>query len=158
ERVAALRKARLDEFNKSVLGKVAKVEPADLPGAIGRILNSGDANKQMAQLVTAANKDRNAKEGLRRAVAEYIQDRFISNKEVGASGANGIRVDAVQSFVTPKKPALTRGLGPEHVRRLQGVADDVKRAERSRQAVRIPGNSNTPADVGPALEKAAKEA
>ncbi|EIM26649.1 hypothetical protein [Microvirga lotononidis] len=158
EQVAALRKQRLDGYNKSVLGKLAKVDTADLPGAIGRILNSSDANRQMGQLVTAANKDKNAKEGLRRAVAEYIQDRFISNKEVGASGENGIRADAFQSFVKSKKGALTLVFGQEHVLRLQAIADDLKRAERSLQAVRVPGNSNTAADVGAALEKATKEA
>jgi len=158
ERVAALRKQKLDAFNKSLLGRLAKVDTADLPSAMGRILNSSDANKQMAQLVTAANKNPNAKEGLRRAVAEYIQERFISNKEVGASGEHGIRADAFQSFVKSKKQALALVFGQEHVLRLQAIADDIKRAERSLQAVRIPGNSNTAQDVGTALEKAAKVA
>ncbi|WP_262299700.1 hypothetical protein [Microvirga sesbaniae] len=156
--VAALRKAKLDAFNKSVLGRLAKVDTADLPGAIGRILNGADANKQMAQLVAAANKNPNAKEGLRRAVAEYVQERFISNKEVGASGENAIRADAFQGFIRSKKGALTLVFGQEHVLRLQAIADDIKRSERSLQAVRTPGNSNTAQDIGAALDKHAEKA
>jgi hypothetical protein len=158
EQVAALRKKRLDEFNKSVLGKVAKIETADLPGAIGRILNSGDANKQMAQLVSAANKNPKAKEGLRRAVAEYLQEHFISNKEVGASGENGIRADALQGFIRSRKGPLALVFGQEHVLRLQAIADDIKRSERSLSAVKTPGQSNTSQDIGTVLDKHAEKA
>lgn len=158
ERAATARKTALNEYNKSVLGKLAKVETADLPKTLGALLNGKDAAAQLRKIAVEARKDPAAREGLRRGVAEYIDSRFISNKEVGTSGENGIRADAFASFVKDKAPALRMVFdGPDLVR-MQAIADDIKRAERSLYAVRTPGNSNTAADVMPALEKATKEA
>jgi hypothetical protein len=91
-------------------------------------------------------------------VAEYVQERFISNKEVGASGENGIRADAFQGFIRSKKGPLTLVFGQEHVLRLQAIADDIKRSERSLSAVKTPGQSNTPQDIGTVLDKHAEKA
>lgn len=157
EQAAAVRKARLDEFNKSVLGKLAKIDTADLPKEIGKILNSSDAVAKMRKLSQAANGNGAAKEGLRRAVGEYIEARFISNKEVGTSGENGIRADAFASFVKDKGAALRLVFGGEELLRMQAIADDIKRAERSLYANKIPGNSNTAQDIGAALDKHAKK-
>lgn len=158
ERAAMARKTALNEYNKSVLGKLANIEPADLNRIIGGILNGKDASAQMRKLSIAARQDPAAREGLRRAVAEYIDSRFISSKEVGTSGDNSIRADAFASFVKDKAPALRMVFDGPDLLRMQAIADDIKRAERSLQAVRVPGNSNTAADVLPALEKATKEA
>jgi hypothetical protein len=157
-RVAALRKAKLDGFNKSILGKLAKVDPADLPKEIGGILNAKDSTAKMRTLSQAAKSNPAARDGLKRAVAEYIEGRFISNKEVAASGENGIRADAFASFVKDKAPALRQVFSGEDLVRMQAIADDIKRAERSLQAIKIPGNSNSPQDIGAALDKHAEKA
>jgi hypothetical protein len=158
DRVAALRKTKLDGFNKSILGKLAKVDPADLPKEIGAILNAKDSTAKMRTLAQAAKSNPAARDGLKRAVAEYIEARFISNKEVSASGENGIRADAFASFVKDKAPALRQVFGGEDLVRMRAIADDIKRAERSLQAIKIPGNSNTPQDIGATLDKHAEKA
>jgi hypothetical protein len=158
DRVAAARKERVDGLRKSVLGKVAGTDPDDLSKVIGGVLNAKDATARMGQLVAASRKAPDAREGLRRAVAEYIEGHFISNKEVGVSGENGIRADAFQSFVKDKAPALRLIFSGEDLLRMQAIADDIRRAERSLYAVRTPGNSNTAADLQPALDRMAKEA
>lgn len=157
ERVASARKARLNDFNKSVLGKLAKVDPADLPKEIGGILNAKDGAAKMRRLSQAAKSNPAARDGLKRAVAEYIEGRFISNKEVGASGENAIRADAFASFVKDKAPALRQVFNGEDLLRMQAIADDIKRAERSLSAVKTPGNSNTAQDIGAVLDKAAEK-
>lgn len=158
DRVAAARKTKMDDIRKSVLGKVAGTDPDDLPKVIGGILNAKDASAKMGRLVAAARKSPDAKEGLRRAVAEYIEGRFISNKEVAASGENAIRADAFQSFVKDKTPALRLVFSGEDLLRMQAIADDIRRAERSLYAVKTPGGPGTAADLQPALNKLAKEA
>lgn len=157
-RVAALRKTKLDEFNKSVLGKLAKVDPDDLPKEIAGILNAKDGTAKMRKLAQAAKSNQAARDGLKRAVAEYIEARFISNKEVAASGENGIRADAFASFVKDKAPALRQVFSGEDLVRMRAIADDIKRAERSLQAIKIPGNSNSPQDIGAVLDKHVEKA
>jgi hypothetical protein len=157
-RVAALRKSKLDAFNKSVLGKLAKVDPADLPKEIAGVLNGRDAVAKMRTLSQAAKGSPAARDGLKRAVAEYIEARFISNKEVAASGENGIRAEAFASFVKDKAPALRQVFSGEDLVRMQAIADDIKRAERSLQAIKIPGNSNSPQDIRTVLDKHVEKA
>jgi len=53
----------------------------------------------MSKLAGEAGKDPAAKEGLRKAVADYIMGWFISNTEAGTSGANLLKADALLSFV-----------------------------------------------------------
>jgi hypothetical protein len=157
-RVAALRKAKLDAFNKSVLGKLAKVDPEDLPREIASILNSRDAVAKMRTLTQAAKGNPAARDGLKRAVAEYIESRFISNKEVGTSGENGIRADAFASFVKDKAGSLRQVFSGEDLLRMQAIADDIKRSERSLHAVKTPGQSNTAQDIGASLDKHTEKA
>jgi hypothetical protein len=157
-RVAALRKSKLDAFNKSVLGRLAKIDAEDLPREIAGILNSRDAVAKMRTLSQAAKGNPAARDGLKRAVAEYIEGRFISNKEVGTSGENGIRADAFASFVKDKGPALRQVFSGEDLLRMQAIADDIKRSERSLHAVKTPGQSNTAQDIGAALDKHAEKA
>ncbi|MBQ0820733.1 hypothetical protein KBI52_11000 [Microvirga sp. HBU67558] len=155
ERAIATRKARLDDFNKSVLGKVAKVDPADLTKTIGGILNGRDASAQMGKLVKATRGNAAARDGLRRSVAEFIESRFISNKEVATSGENGIRADAFASFVKDKSGALRQVFSGEDLVRMRAIVDDIRRSERSLHAVKTPGQSNTAQDVASLLDKIA---
>jgi hypothetical protein len=141
-----------------VLGKVAKVDPADMTKTIGTILNSANSMKEMSKLAGAVSGNKAAREGLRRSVAETIIERFVSNKEVAASGENGLKVDAFQSFVKKRAPALKVALGADGHKQLQAIADDLQRAERSLQAIRIPGNSNTAQDLAGKFDELAKKA
>ena len=60
----------------------------------------------MARLVreTAGNED--ARQGLRKAVADYVNTRFISNTEAGTSGVDQMRSDQFQQFLKQSAPAL----------------------------------------------------
>jgi hypothetical protein len=114
---------------------------------IGSIFEKQDAVQQMRRLAkeTAGNKD--AREGLRKAIADHIQSKFISNTEAATSEQKLIRSDQFQTFV--KKHAVTLGevLSPQEVELMQRIAADLSRSNRSITAVKLPGGSNTAQDT-----------
>lgn len=158
ERAAANRRAQIDAFNKSTLGKLAKVDPADLPKEIASILNAKDAAARTRALVQATAGDQAARDGLRQAFAEHITSRFVSNKEAAASGENAIKANAFASFVKDKAPALRQVFSGEELLRLQAIVDDIKRAERTLTAVKDPAGPGTAADLQAGLDKLARKA
>lgn len=108
----------------------------------------------MRELVTETANDPAAREGLRKAVVDYIAARFISNAEAATSDRNLIKADAFQTFVKQHTGSLRQVLTAPEYNMLKAIAADLRRSNRSLTAVKIPGQSNTAQDALPELKKA----
>jgi hypothetical protein len=145
---AARRKETLDTYQAGTIGRLIGVDdPQDVVRQVGSIFGRSDAVATMNRLATEAAKDPAAKEGLRKAVADYIMGRFISNTEAGTSGANLVKSDQLLGFVAQNDAALKRVLDPSAVSLLRRIAMDLRQGNRSIASTKLPGGSNTPQDV-----------
>lgn len=91
---------------------------------------------------TAGNEE--ARQGLRKAVADYVNLRFIGNTEAATSQEKLIRSDRFQEFVKLSAPALKQVFGDDEVRTLAAIAADLSRSNRT---AKLPGRSNTVQDL-----------
>ncbi|MFS8037696.1 hypothetical protein ACI7BZ_12175 [Xanthobacter sp. AM11] len=149
--LAQARKEALDGYQSGVFGRLIGVDdPQDVVKTVGGIFGRQDAVAQMRKLVseTAGNPD--ARQGLRKAVSDYITKRFISNTEGATSDVDLIRAGQFQSFVKDSRNTLRTLFTDPEVEMMSRIADDLHRANRSSTAARIPGQSNTAGDTGAA--------
>jgi hypothetical protein len=151
---ALARKAALDEYQQGAIGKLIGVsEPADVVKTVGGIFARNDAAGQMRRLAGETAKNPDARDGLRKAVVDYMYGRFVGNTEVGTSGIGGIKKDTFQGFLRQNRASLGNVFSPAELNGLTAIAADLERANRSLTAIRIPGQSNTAQDTIAALEK-----
>lgn len=143
----AARKDRMDAFDHSELAKVMGTDNSDVVRQVGSIFGSRDAVAKMEQLTAAANGNPAAKAGLRRAVIEHIRSQFLSNAEAGTTGASTIKADAFQTFMRTKTDVLATVFQPEEIGALRAVAKDLQRANRTINATKLAGGSNTAQDT-----------
>ncbi|GLI23580.1 hypothetical protein GGQ86_002881 [Xanthobacter flavus] len=147
-KAAANRKAALDAFEQGAVARLLNLsDPADVTKTIGGIFSRQDAVQQMARLARETAGNEEARNGLRKAVADYINLRFIGNTEGAASGTDMMRSDAFQQFLRQNTPALRQVLSGPEIMTLQAIAADLKRSNRSIAAVKLPGGSNTAQDL-----------
>jgi hypothetical protein len=145
----ARRQATLKAEEYGVLGKLMSQNgtpvdaPEDVVRTVGSIFNKSDSVTTMKSVVDRIGSDPAARTGLRKAVAEHIAEKLISNTEVAASSKAGIKSDQFQTFVRQNEAALRLVFGDEEVKLLKDVAADLQRANRSVTAVRVPGGSDT---------------
>lgn len=146
--VAALRKDMLTAFQGHAAAKLMNASsPEDAVRIIGGMFGAKNSVQQIRQLVDQAGSDKNALDGLRNAVAEYMKQKLISNTEAGTSGTNLIKADQFQTFVRQNVAALRQLFSPEEIANLNNIGADLRRANRSITAVKVPGSSNTPQDI-----------
>ena len=144
----ATRKQILDDYQKSAFAKLAGLDSADdATRTVGNVLNSGNRVQQMAQLAATAARNPDAMAGLRKAVADYISRRMISNTEAATSGVEGIKSDQFQTFIKDNAETLGHVFTQDEIGNMQAVAADLQRSNRSLTAVKIPGQSNTAQDL-----------
>lgn len=137
---AKAHKDAVDGYQRSALGSILKAEdPADIAKAVGSALGSVD---KMRAIVKEAAKNPAAMEGLRKSVADFIDKQFISNTEVGTSGATGVKADAFQSFVRKNRDALKLAMTPEQMQNLDAIAQSMMIAKRANATI-LPGQSAT---------------
>lgn len=143
------RRAALDEAQAGALGKLMGVnDPEDVTRAIGSIFGRKDAVAEMRRLAKAVEGDPAAQEGLRKAIADHMVDKFISNTEAGTSGLGVIKSDQLQTFVAQNKAALkAAGFSDAEISSMEALAADLQRANRSAASLKLPGGSNTTQDV-----------
>lgn len=149
EQVGRSRKLRLDDARKGKLGALLNVDdPTDITNTVGSVFGRSDSLQQMARIRSAIGSDKESLEGLKKATVDYMMGRFVGNTEVATSGQAGIRSDQFQTFIKQSKQALRlTGFSADDVGRMQAIADDLSRANRSIAGVRIPGGSNTTQDM-----------
>jgi|GEM_PF-5559662 len=147
--VAAQRKIALDDAQRDILGKLIGVsDPHDITRVVGSIFGRGDAIRQMTQLRNAIGSNIDAQQGLRKAVADYLINRFIGNTEAATSGLGTIKSDQLQTFIAQNKGALRlAGFSDDELRTMDAIAESLQQSNRSISSVKLPGQSNTAQDV-----------
>lgn len=150
--VAEATTARAEALANFRAGKVGQLLGTSTPEEVSNIVGQTFASPQSATLLKGlANAVRghvDASAGLKQAVADHIGKKFIGNTEVATSGQAGIKADAFQTFVKQNEPALkAAGFTPAEMDVMKAIADDIRQAKRSQNAVRLPGGSNTAQDV-----------
>lgn len=144
---AANRKAALDAYQQGAFGRLIGVHDAqDITRVVGGLFGQKNSVEEFRRLATATNGDQAARAGLRKAIVDYIANRFVANTEAATSGAGIIKSDGFQTFVRQNATPLRQVFSPEEVASLQAIAGDLRRANRSVTAVRLPGGSNTAQD------------
>jgi len=139
----------IDLAEKSRLGKLMGLtDPEDVTRSIGSIFSRQDSVNQMGLLRKAIGADAEAQQGLRKAVINHISAKFIGNAEAGTSGQTFMKSDQFQTFVKQNRNALKMaGFTDDELKRMELIAADLQRANRSITAVKIPGGSNTTQDL-----------
>lgn len=146
--VAANRKAALDAYQRDAVGKILKLDdPVDISRTVGGLFNRNDSVKVMRDLAQEASKDPNALAGLRKAIVDHMESRLISNTEAATSGKNLLKADAFQTFLAKNGTALRQVFNDQEIGSMRAIAQDLKRANRSITAVKLPGGSNTAQDL-----------
>lgn len=140
---------RVDDAQKGAVGRIMGLsDPQDITRAIGSIFARQDAVKEMQRLRHAIGDNPEAQEGLRKAIVDYLLDRFVGNTEAATSGRGTIRSDQLQTFVSQNKAALgAAGFSGDELALLDDLAADLQRANRSVASVKLPGQSNTAQDL-----------
>jgi hypothetical protein len=155
DHVAAIRRDALETYQRGAIGKLVGVsDPQDITRIVGGIFAQKDSVGAMRQLATEARADPAAVEGLRKSVADYMYGRFISNAEAATSDRSLMKPDAFQTFVRQNVATLKEVLSAKEVNLLKAIAADLRRSNRSLNAIKIPGQSNTAQDAVPQLTKA----
>ncbi|MFG1257300.1 hypothetical protein V5F79_08225 [Xanthobacter flavus] len=153
--VAALRKRALDDYQRGAVGRLLGVDdPADVTRIVGGIFSRQDQVKEMGRLVRETANNPQAREGLRKAVADYFTQRVKSFTEAGTSGENLLKAAEFQKLMAQAAPTLRQVFSSEEVAAMQAIAADLHRANRSISSNKLPGMSNT----APELIAAAKNA
>lgn len=147
--VVAQREASRAETQRGLLGRIMGLNsPDEVTRTVGSIFGRQDSQNLMLKLVTAIGRSREAKEGLRKAVVDYILGRFVGNTEAATSGLGTIKADQLQTFIKQNSGALRiAGFGDDELKLMENIADDLRRANRSLASVRLPGGSNTAQDT-----------
>lgn len=142
--------ARADALKAAQQGAVGKTMGAQTPDAvtnqIGTVLRGATRVADMQALVDATKGNPNAAAGLRQAVVDHVMNNFVSNAEAGTSGVAKMRADAYQTFMRTARPALAKVLKPDEIDRLDAVARDIQESQRTLNATKLAGQSNTAQD------------
>lgn len=146
--LAASRREAMEMRQAGTIGKLMGLEdPQDVTRAVGALFARQDAMKEMKRLAEATAGNEDARAGLRKAVADFLNRQFLSNTEAATSGTSTLKSDGFQAFVRKNARTLAAAFSPEEVASLQAIAADLQQANRSISSVRIPGQSNTAQDT-----------
>jgi hypothetical protein len=147
--VAKTQREKIDEAQAGILGRLIGVsDPQDVTRVIGSIFSRQDGVKEMGRIRQAIGGNEEALQGLRKAVSNFMADRFTSNAEVATSGVGAIKSDGYQTFVRQNEATLrAAGFKDGEIEDMQQIAADLQRANRSIVAVKLPGGSNTAQDL-----------
>jgi len=145
---AALRREALDAAQTGTVGKLIGVsDPQDVVKTVGGIFGRQNAVQEMRDLAARARSTPEGIAGLRKAVAEHINTKLMTNAEAATSGTNLISANAFQNFVKQNRDTLRQVFTAQEVEMMDRIAQDLTRANRSITAVKLPGGSNTPQDL-----------
>ena len=146
---AKLNPAAAAEAAKGAVGQLAALtDPADVSRTVGKIFNRADSMAQMQKVKAAIGNNPVAQEGLKKAIANHLADRLLGNTEAGLTGEQAIQKAATQNFVTKNAGALrVAGFDATQLNTLRRIVDSVQDAQRSIEAVKLPGGPNTARDI-----------
>lgn len=138
--MASQKQALKDYQTSAVTRLIGGDEPAQV---VGKAMGSPG---QFTALVNLVKDDPAALAGLKRATVEFMMSKAMSTAEAGASGVNQINAATLQKFYLQNRRALATLFNEDELANIVNVAADLRQANRSIVAVKIPGGSNTTQD------------
>lgn len=131
----------IDAFQEGAVGKVMGLADAgDVTKTIGGIFGQKDAIGAMRKLANAAGNSPDARDGLRKGIADYLASRAISNTD-------DVKADTFQTFVRQNKPVLAQAFSPDELKGIEAVAAELSKVNRAAKQSTLPARSNTAMDL-----------
>lgn len=93
-----------------------------------------------AMMKLTAN-DPAARDGVKRAIVDWLMKKGQSGKEAGDTGTDYLRIQKMQDLINDNRKALSRAFTPQEMRTLDAVAESLKISDR--------GISGSKAPIGP---------
>jgi hypothetical protein len=89
-----------------------------------------------------------AQDGARRAIADWITTKLVSNTSAGLSDVNILRADQFQTFIKNNVAVLKEfGFTDQQINTMRAISADMSRSKKSIDATKLPGGSNTAQDL-----------
>ena len=105
---------------------------------VASIFGAKDAVRQMTALAKKVASDPDAREGLRKAVADTILAKAKSVTENGASGIENLNAATFQKFIRDNRATLkAAGFSDQEVGSMHAIGQDLQRSQRTLQATRL---------------------
>jgi hypothetical protein len=151
EQAAANGERRIQEYEntaaKYYLGKGDA--GADNQVAIQRLMTSENPQAAVRDLMKQAAGNDAAIEGIRRNIVEWVYNKARSSQEAGTSGETGMVGNVYRKLLLDRKTsrAIIAALKPEQWQIMRNIFDDLELAQRAWNAVKIPGDPGTAANL-----------
>ena len=145
DQAATVRKAALDQYQKSTVGKFLNLSnPQDVTRTVGGIFEAQDGVQRMSRLAAAVKNNPDGQQGLRKAVADYILSKAKGTTESGTSGTENLNAGTFQKLIRNNGKTLkAAGFSDEEVGLMHAIGADMQRSQRTLSATRLAGQSNT---------------
>lgn len=144
ERSAADATTAIKNFQTGLTKQLLGLEKeADVVRTVGTVFGKTDAARQMRNLFNQVKADPDAVNGLRKAVVDYIKQKFITTTEEGFSGVDKMNPGGFQKFMRDNRATLKQALDPKQIRSLELLAADLHREARTVSGALMPGRSAT---------------
>ncbi len=134
----------LKDYQAGAVGKVMGATSSDeVVNRVWRAMNADDRVAQVGRLVKETQDNRDARAGLRRAMADGLSREFMSQTEAGTSGEKAIKANRFKELVSDLGPVLGLAYDPGEMQTFRDVADDLDRTNRSISGSKLPGGSDS---------------
>lgn len=143
--LAAARRQGVEDFQRGAVAKLLHLDdPQDVARAVGGVFQRQDAAREMRKLADLTYGKPEARQGLRKAIADHLMERFTSNTEAGTSGLSAIKADQLQTFLRTNRKALRHAFNDQELNLFDRITADLRRANRSISATKAAtGGSDT---------------
>jgi hypothetical protein len=153
EALASDRKDALDNFRAGTVGKIMGLsEPQDVTRTVGNLFNRADSVKQFSNLAKLTASDPVARDGLRSAIAQHINDKFIALSRTASSEDRTLMAKGFRDFMQKNAPALRTVFKPEEIGSMNAIANELGILNQSIASTQSAGKGNV-RDLFAALER-----
>jgi hypothetical protein len=137
----AMRAATLDAYQKGALGKIMGLSDAQgVTDEIGKLFARSDRIQAMRQLAAEVKDNPDARDGLRKAVADFLESKAISNKDK-------VKGDVFQNFVKQNRTVLAQIFDKDELKGIDAVAAELKHVSTLADEQGLPGRPTTAQDI-----------
>lgn len=158
-KAGAMREQALEAFQKGAAAKLIGAEDAsEVQARVGRILDDKAAGvTKMRELVGQLQGNEEALQGLRRAGAAYLSTKFSNAAKEAATGEHTLSTKLPKE-VADKRAVLASLFSEPEVNRINAVAHVLDLKQRSVDALRNKGTSQSSRDLAGLIKKAGDKA
>ena len=145
------RTAQMAAAQQGAVGRImGATDPVDVSRMVGSMLGRNTSVTEMRDLASRMQADPVAMDGLRQAVADHINEKFIS-----ATNGDPLKAAQFQTFLRDKRAALAQVFSKDQLQGMDAIAADLKRAQMSQSGARLKNASSATAQDSVAARMAA---